>query len=167
MWRELLAGALMSVDVLILFSLVSYRKQVVLLAIWTAVLHMIFPLIGYLAGTIVQQYLQHASPYLSAVLLTLVGLQMILTNSPKQLPLFSPFLIAVLASLDTFSVSISFGMLKLEKLLFIISSGFFSFIAVFIAQQIIFKHTFMNRSIIMKLAGILLILMGYLTFNNI
>ncbi|WP_313893353.1 manganese efflux pump [Psychrobacillus sp.] len=167
MWKEILAGVLVSVDVLILFSLVSYRKQVVLLAIWTAILHMILPLIGYLAGTIVQQYLQYASPYLSAVLLILVGLQMLLTQSPKKSPLFSPYLIAVLASLDTFSVSISFGMLKLEKLLFIISSGVFSFIAVFIAQQFIFKYTFMNRSIIMKLAGLLLIVMGYLVFKNI
>ncbi|TQR21159.1 manganese efflux pump MntP family protein [Psychrobacillus vulpis] len=167
MWREILAGALMSVDVLILFSLVSYRKQIFTLAAWVAVLHMLFPLIGYYAGTIVQNYLEHASPYLSGVLLTLVGLQMILTQSPKQVPLFSPFLLAIVASIDTFSVSISFGMLKVEKLLFILSSGIFSFFAVFIAQKIIFNHSLMNRVIILKLAGVLLFLMGIITLRNI
>lgn len=167
MWKEILAGVLVSVDVLILFSLVPYRKQVVLLAIWTAILHMVLPLIGYLAGTIVQQYLQYASPYLSAVLIILVGLQMLLTQSPKKSPLFSPYLIAVLASLDTFSVSISFGMLEVEKFLFILSSGIFSYLAVFIAQKVIFKHAFMNRGLIMKLAGVAILLLGIITLRNI
>ena len=124
MWREILAGALMSVDVLILFSLVLYRKQIFTLAAWVASLHMLFPLIGYYAGAIVQNYLQYASPYLSGFLLILVGLQMVLARSPKQVPLLSPYLLAVVASVDTFSVSISFGMLKVEKFLFILSSGY-------------------------------------------
>ncbi|WP_391119947.1 manganese efflux pump MntP family protein [Psychrobacillus sp. L3] len=167
MWREILAGALVSVDVLILFSLVSYRKQVFTIAAWVASLHMLFPLIGYYAGIVVQNYLQQASPYLSGVLLALVGLQMIITQSPKQVPLFSPYLLALVASIDTFSVSISFGMLKVEKLIFILSSGILSFLAVFIAQKVIFKHSFMNRAIIMRLAGLVLLLMGILTLWNI
>lgn len=167
MWREILAGALMSVDVLILFSLVSYRKQVFTLAVWVASLHMLFPLIGYYAGIAVQNYLKYASPYLSGVLLTLVGLQMILTRSPKQVPLFSPYLLAVIASIDTFSVSISFGMLKAEKMIFILSSGIFSFIGIFIAQKIIFKYAFMGRGLIMRIAGLVLLIMGLLTFQNI
>lgn len=167
MWREILAGALMSVDVLILFSLVVYRKQIFTLAAWVASLHMLFPLIGYYAGVVVQNYLEYASPYLSGILLSLVGLQMILAQSPKQVPLLSPYLLAVFASLDTFSVSVSFGMLKLEKFVFILSAGFFSYIAVFIAQKVIFKHTFMNRAIIIRLAGVAILLMGILTLRNI
>lgn len=166
MWREILAGVLMSVDVLILFSLVSYRKQVFTLAAWVAALHMLFPLIGYYAGIIVQNYLQHASPYLSGVLLSLLGLQMILTQSPKQAPLLSPFLLAIVASVDTFSVSISFGMLKVEKFIFILSSGIFSFLAVFIAQNIIYKYAIMNRAFIMRFAGLILLIMGILTLQN-
>lgn len=167
MWREILAGVLMSVDVFILFSLVSYRKQIFTLAAWVAALHMLFPLVGYYAGIVVQNYLQHASPYLSGVLLSLVGLQMILMQSPKQAPLLSPYLLAIAASIDTFSVSISFGMLRVEKLIFILSAGIFSFISVFIAQKIVFTHTIMNRIIIMRLAGIILLLMGILTLRNI
>ena len=167
MWREILAGGLMSVDVLILFSLVLYRKQILTLAVWVAALHMLFPLIGYYAGVLVQSYLQHASPYLSGVLLSLVGLQMILAQSPKQVPLLSPYILAVVASLDTFSVSISFGMLKVEKMIFILSSGIFSFLAVIFAQKVIFKHAIMNRAIILRLAGLVLLLMGILTLRNI
>ncbi|WP_144512012.1 manganese efflux pump [Bacillus sp. FJAT-22090] len=167
MWREILAGALMSVDVLILFSLVLYRKQIFTLAAWVASLHMLFPLIGYYAGTIVQTYLQYASPYLSGFLLSLVGLQMVLARSPKQAPLLSPYLLAIVASIDTFSVSISFGMLKVEKLLFILSSGIFAYLAVFIAQKVIYKHAFLNRGIIIKLAGLVLLVMGIITLRNI
>lgn len=90
MWTEIIAGLLMSVDVLILFSLVSYRKQVLTLAAWVASLHMLFPLIGYYAGVLVQTYLQQASPYLSGVLLSLVGLQMVLSKSPKETPIMPP-----------------------------------------------------------------------------
>ncbi|TQR18096.1 manganese efflux pump [Psychrobacillus soli] len=167
MWREIVAGALMSVDVLILFSLVLYRKQIFTLAAWVASLHMLFPLIGYYAGAIMQSYLQYASPYLSGFLLSLVGLQMILARSPKQVPLLSPYLLAVVASIDTFSVSISFGMLRVEKFLFILSSGIFSYLAVFIAQKVIFKHAFLNRGLIMKLAGVAILLIGIITLRNI
>lgn len=167
MWTEILAGFLMSVDVLILFSLVSYRKQVLTLAAWVASLHMLFPLIGYYAGVLVQTYLQQASPYLSGVLLTLVGLQMVLSKSPKETPMMPPYILAIVASLDTFSVSISFGMLQVEKFVFILSAGFFAFIGVIVAQKIIYKNTVMNRGIIIKLAGGVLLVMGLLTFQNI
>ncbi len=167
LWREILAGLLMSVDVLILFSLVSYKKQVLTLALWVASLHMLFPLIGYYAGVMVQNYLQHASPYLSGVLLSLVGLQMLVSKSPTAKPLMPPYLLAVAASIDSFSVSISFGMLEINKLLFISSSGIFSFIAVIFAQKVIYKNTVMDRSIITKLAGLVLLLMGLATLQNI
>ncbi|MDI2587760.1 manganese efflux pump [Psychrobacillus sp. NEAU-3TGS] len=167
MWREIVAGGLMSVDVLILFSLVLYRKQIFTLAAWVASLHMLFPLIGYYAGAIVQNYLKFASPYLSSFLLILVGLQMILARSPKQVPLLSPYLLAVVASIDTFSVSISFGMLEVEKFLFILSSGIFSYLAVFIAQKVIFKHAFLNRGLIMKLAGVGILILGVIILRNI
>ncbi|WP_342567563.1 manganese efflux pump [Psychrobacillus sp. FSL K6-4046] len=167
MWTEILAGFLMSVDVLILFSLVSYRKQVLTLAAWVASLHMLFPLIGYYAGVLVQTYLQQASPYLSGVLLTLVGLQMVLSKSPKEIPMMPPYILAIVASLDTFSVSISFGMLQVEKFIFILSAGIFAFVGVIVAQKIIYKSTVMNRGMIMKLAGGVLLVMGLLTLQNI
>lgn len=167
MWTEILAGFLMSVDVLILFSLVSYRKQVLTLAAWVASLHMLFPLIGYYAGVLVQTYLQQASPYLSGVLLTLVGLQMVLSKSPKEIPMMPPYILAIVASLDTFSVSISFGMLQVEKFIFILSAGIFAFVGVIVAQKIIYKNTVMNRGMIMKLAGGVLLVMGLLTLQNL
>lgn len=157
----------MSVDVLILFSLVSYRKQVLTLAAWVASLHMLFPLIGYYAGVLVQTYLQQASPYLSGVLLTLVGLQMVLSKSPKEIPMMPPYILAIVASLDTFSVSISFGMLQIEKFIFILSAGIFAFVGVLVAQKIIYKNTVMNRGMIMKLAGGVLLVMGLLTLQNL
>ncbi|MER2261896.1 MAG: manganese efflux pump [Psychrobacillus sp.] len=167
MWTEILAGFLMSVDVLILFSLVSYRKQILTLAAWVASLHMLFPLIGYYAGVLVQTYLQQASPYLSGVLLTLVGLQMVLSKSSKEVPMMPPYILAVVASLDTFSVSISFGMLQVEKFVFILSAGISAFVGVIVAQKIIYKNTVMNRGIIMKMAGGVLLVMGLLTLQNI
>jgi len=58
-------------------------------------------------------------------------------------------------------------MLKVEKFLFILSSGIFSYLAVFIAQKVIFKHAFLNRGLIMKLAGVGVLLLGIISLRNI
>ena len=167
MWRELLASLLLSVDVLILFSLVSYKKQVWTLAAWVASLHMLFPLLGYYAGVLVQTYFQQASPYLSGVLLSLLGLQMLLSKSAMVKPILPPYLLAIVASLDSFSVSISFGMLEINKWVFITSAGIMSFFAVLVAQKLVYKNMIMNRTVITKLAGVVLLLMGLATLQNI
>ena len=167
MWREILASLLMSVDVLILFSLVPYKKQMWTLAAWVASLHMLFPLLGYYAGVFVQTYLEHASPYLSGFLLSLLGVQMLVSKSATVKPLMPPYLLAIVVSLDSFSVSISFGMLKINQLLFISCSGILSFLSVIIAQKFIYNNMVMNRAVITKLAGLVLLLMGLATLQQI
>jgi hypothetical protein len=39
-------------------------------------------------------------------------------------------------------------------------------LSIFIAQKIIYKHAFMNRALIIKLAGFVLLVMGILTLSN-
>ena len=92
---------------------------------------------------------------------------MVLSKSPKEIPMMPPYILAIVASLDTFSVSISFGMLQVEKFIFILSAGIFAFVGVIVAQKIIYKNTVMNRGMIMKLAGGVLLVMGLLTLQNI
>lgn len=100
---------------------------------------------------------------LSGALLSLIGLQLLLSARVKEPPNLSPILLAVTASLDTFSVSVSFGMLQLQKSLFIMSTGITTFIFSYIALSIK-RKTPVNLGIMLQvIAGVALLLMGILS----
>ncbi|MBB5149993.1 MULTISPECIES: manganese efflux pump MntP [Ureibacillus] len=133
--QEIFSGLIVSLDVVALYLLITDVKSRFLLSMWTAILHMIFPVIGFTLGNWMLQIFMQWSNIVSSILLFFIGLQIILSskNGHRTLPIG---LLAITASLDTFSVSISFGMLNLQKYYFILSAGIWTFILSYIALHI-------------------------------
>ncbi|MEK4762001.1 manganese efflux pump [Viridibacillus sp. FSL E2-0187] len=161
--QEIIAGVITALDVLALFLILPKVRFRFALSCWTAGLHVIFPLIGFYVGEWAAQYLITIAKMLSGALLSLIGLQLLLSARVKEPPNLSPILLAVTASLDTFSVSVSFGMLQLQKSLFIMSTGITTFLFSYIALSIK-RKTPVNLGIMLQiLAGVALLLMGILS----
>lgn len=163
--QEIVAGIVMSFDVVALFLVANNVKYKWLLACWTACLHMIFPLIGFYFGEWLGEFLIQWSNLISVVLLFFIGLQMLLSRKNEDFPAKTLPIIAIFASVDTFSVSLSFGMLQLEKYFFIISAGFSTLILSYIALVIAQKNTIFKNSLLKKIAGLLLIIMSILLLD--
>ncbi len=160
--QEIVAGIVMSFDVVALFLVANNVKYKWLLACWTACLHMIFPLIGFYFGEWLGEFLIQWSNLISVVLLFFVGLQMLLSRKNEDFPAKTLPIIAIFASVDTFSVSLSFGMLQLEKYFFIISAGFSTLVLSYVALVIAEKNTIFKNGLLKKIAGLLLIIMSIL-----
>ena len=60
-------------------------------------------------------------------MLSLIGLHILLSDSeqPSVVNKISPFFLALIVSIDAFGVSVTFGMMQLNKWLFVLASGFF------------------------------------------
>ncbi len=159
--EEIIMGMVMSFDAVALYLLMPNVSQRFLLALWTAILHMLFPLIGFHFGSWVGNIITDWSEYISAILLFCIGLQLLLSSKNQRLPQISLPILAIATSLDTFSVSVSFGMLNLQEYLFILSAGIAAFVLSYMAL-VISKKSFLNGSIFKMLAGIILIGMSIL-----
>ena len=160
--QEIVAGVVMSFDVVALFLVANNVKYKWLLACWTACLHMIFPLFGFYFGEWLGQVLVQWSNGISVLLLFFIGLQLLLSRKNEDFPAKALPIIAIFASFDTFSVSLSFGMLKLEKYLFIITAGFSTLVLSYIALVIAQKNTIFKHDLLKRMAGLLLIIMSIL-----
>ena len=144
----------------VLLPTVRFR---LLLSVWTASLHMLFPLLGFELGHYMVRFLLDWGQWISCILLFCIGLHLLLFSDNAQKKTISPILLAVTASLDTFSVSVSFGMLNLEKLIFIMSAGASAFVCSYVALLIARKNQRILGRNIQKLAGVVFIIMGILT----
>lgn len=165
---ELLAAGITSIDIVVIYAFLTIRKGRLILALWTALLNMAFPLAGFITGEMSAIIFATWSSLFSGILLALIGVHMLLqetgiTPSSKQL---HPFLIALAVSLDTFSVSVSFGMLHLDKTLFIAASGFFSFVLAYASLQLKSRLKIKTGNVIRKFAGFALLIMGVLSWFN-
>ena len=159
---EVFAGFLTALDVVALYTVLPKIRYPLLLALWTGILHMIFPLIGFLAGEWITELLLEGGRWISSVLLFLTGVHLCLHQQKPSSPLIPPFLLAVVVSIDTFSVSLSFGMLQLHKWIFLMSAGAFAFIFSYMALG----NKRLKGPILTRLAGVGLIALGLLTFLN-
>lgn len=160
--QEIVAGILMSFDVVALFLVANNVKYKWLLASWTACLHMIFPLIGFYCGQWLGGLLVQWSNSISLLLLFFIGLQLLLSKENGDFPAKTLPIIAIFASLDTFSVSLSFGMLNLDKYTFIISAGISTLILSYMALIIAQKNTLLKNGLLKKITGLFLIIMSIL-----
>ncbi|MCH7320557.1 manganese efflux pump MntP family protein [Solibacillus sp. MA9] len=160
--QEIIAGILMSFDVVALYLVANNVKYKWLLASWTACLHMVFPLIGFYCGQWLADLLVQWSNSISLLLLFFIGLQLLLSRENENFPAKTLPIIAIFASFDTFSVSLSFGMLNLDKYTFILSAGISTLILSYMALIIAQKNTILKNGLLKKLAGLLLIIMSVL-----
>ena len=162
MSTELFAGLLTALDVVALYSVLPKIRFPLILAIWTGFLHMVFPLLGFLAGEWVTSVILEGGRLISSILLFLTGLHLCLHQQKPTSTIVPPILLAIIVSIDTFSVSLSFGMLQLQKWFFLMSAGFFALLFSYIAL----KSRLVKGPILTRISGACLILMGVLTLLN-
>lgn len=165
--EEMFAASITTLDVIVVYALLQVREGKFLLAMWTAFLNMVLPLLGFITGEISSSLFSGWSTSLSGVLLGLIGLHMLLqdgetkSSSGKKL---HPAVIALAVSIDSFSVSVSFGMLQFNKILFILASGLFSFIFAYTALRYKVRIGLNGGRILRQIAGLALLIMGVLSF---
>lgn len=137
-----------------------------MITLWTTILNMVLPLIGFYAGEWVMAYFAGWGHALSGVLLSLIGLHILLDESEQSsiIDKISPFFLALLVSVDAFAVSVTFGMMQLNKWLFIMASGFFSIVFSGVAFLSTGRLRLINGTFIRRMAGIVFICMGVLSF---
>ena len=164
--QEIVTGFIVALDVVALYLLLPAVKQRFLLALWTAILHMAFPIIGFTLGNWMVKILLQWSTLISSILLFCIGLQLILSTRNRKAITIPITILAITASLDTFSVSISFGMLNLQKYLFIISAGVWTFILSYLSLTVARSRFSIRGDFLKWIAGIALILLGAYTFIN-
>lgn len=160
--QGILAGIITSVDVIGLYVLIPNVKYRLFLSVWTAALHMLFPLLGFEIGSYLVRFLFEWGQWISSILLFCIGMHLLLFSHKDEKVTISPILLAVTASLDTFSVSISFGMLHLEKTLFIISAGVSALICSYGSLVIARRSQVLLGNKFQKITGIILIIMSFL-----
>ncbi|MGE7622093.1 manganese efflux pump [Viridibacillus sp. NPDC096237] len=161
--QEIIAGVITALDVFALYLILPKVRFRLALSCWTAGLHVLFPLIGFYVGEWAAQHIMTVAKMLSGALLSMIGLQLLLSARVRETPNLSPVLLAVTASLDTFSVSVSFGMLQLHKGLFIMSTGITTFIFSYVALSVK-RKTPVNLGIMFQvMAGVALLLIGLLS----
>lgn len=161
--QEVFAGIVTVLDVVALFLLLPAVKQRFLLALWTSILHMLFPIIGFQLGGWATSYLLQWGSWLSGILLFLIGLQILFSSQDSNMPTLHPAILALSASIDSFSVSVSFGMLSLNKYLFILTAGIGSFLLTYISLQIARKTRSFRGSMINIVSGLSLIILSIMT----
>lgn len=164
--QGILAGVLTSVDVIGLFVLIPNVRYRLFLAMWTATLHMLFPLLGFELGNYLVRFLLEWGQWISSILLFGIGLHLLLFSQKNEKITISPVLLAVTASLDTFSVSVSFGMLNLEKTIFIMSAGLSAFVCAYGALVVARRSQVFFGNKIQIIAGIIFIIMSVLAIQK-
>lgn len=158
--QEIIAGLITVLDVAALYLLLPTVKHKFLLAFWTATLHMAFPFIGFLLGDWALTFLLNGGEILSAILLFSVGLQILLSSQNRQIPRIHPGILACTASIDAFSVSVSFGMLNLNKYLFILTAGISAFVLSYFSLLIAKKTYSLRGTTLNIIAGLSLIIIS-------
>lgn len=164
---EIIAASVTTIDVIIVYSLLQLRKARLVLAIWTMLLNMAFPLLGFVMGDWSASLFSTWSHLLSGVLLALIGVHMLLQDDSSNAAMtkqLHPAVIALAVSLDTFSVSVSFGMLQLNKILFILASGFLTFVFSCLALYYGRRLRLRNGAFLRRVCGGILLLMGIMSW---
>ena len=127
---------------------------------------MVFPFLGFITG----EFSAHIFTVWSSIIiwcnaqfdrLYICYCKMMKVDSTaKQV---SPFLIAFAVSIDAFSVSVSFGMLHMDKILFIVASGLFTFVFSCAASLLKGHLGLKNGKVLRLIAGFALLIIGILS----
>ncbi|MBM7095576.1 MULTISPECIES: manganese efflux pump MntP family protein [Alteribacter] len=107
-------------------------RQIGMIGTTVGLFHVAMPLLGMILGKIVSQYVGVFAYLLGAIVLIILGLQMIFSSFSKDTKSFLQpvglglILFAVGVSIDSFSVGLSLGMLGAKTLLTLVSFGIMS-----------------------------------------
>lgn len=163
--EELFAAAITTLDIVVIYVLLRVKGRRLVFALWTGFLNLLLPFIGFMMGEFSTSLFADWSVLLSGVILGLIGLHMLLQDHQEQPAMVNvhPIFIAFVVSIDAFSVSVTFGMLQLNKYLFILASGTFAFIFSLTALYFQKKLGIKNGKRIKQFAGVSLLIMGILS----
>lgn len=161
--QEIIIGFIMALDVVTIYLLLPNVKHKFLLSLWTSLLHILFPLFGFSIGTIIVKILLKWSYFISSIFLFLFGINLLLSDEKKHVINIPLYLLAIYTSIDTFSVSISFGMLNLSKYLFILSAGLSTFLLSYFSLIISERSIRTRGSLFRLIAGFSLIAISLYT----
>ena len=127
---------------------------------------MVFPFLGFITGELSSHIFWEWSTLLSGILLGLIGIHMLLQEDDARTTALgvNPIVIALAVSVDTFSVSVSFGMLHMNKLIFITASGLFTLILIVCGSRFKGHLGVKDGKVLRRLAGIVLIIMGVMSW---
>lgn len=159
---EIIAAFMTTIDIIVIFSVLQVRKRKLVLALWTGFLNTLVPLIGFMLGEMTVSMFSVWSSMLSSFLLILIGIHMMIQDHHPQVSSIklSPFFLAFIVSLDTLSVSVSFGMLQMNKLLFSAASGIFALVLSYCSLYIAIQLRVKNGKRLSQLGGIVFIVIG-------
>lgn len=161
---ELFAATVTTIDIVIVYALLQVKRGRLILAFWTAFLNVVLPFIGFGMGEFSAHLFSEWSSLLSGILLALIGLHMVLQDaSNTQTKQVHPFLVALAVSLDSFSISVSFGMLHMNKFLYIAASGFFALFFSYAVLVLRTKLGIKNGRVLRIIAGSVLMAMGIMS----
>lgn len=162
---EIVAAIFTAIDVLTIYLLLPQVRYRFLLSLWTGVLHMAFPIIGFHTGAWLALHITNIAQNISGLLLSMIGVQLLLAakdSKPAQIPVI---ILAITTSLDTFSVSVSFGMLQLRETLLIFSMGLFAFLFSYSALLLNRRIPAKIGTYLQTIAGLALLLMGVFSLD--
>lgn len=161
--QEILTGITMAFDVVAIYIVMSHVKAKFTLALWTSFCHMLFPFFGFYFGEWIAQFLLGWANIFSSILLFCLGIHLLISSKKQDIPVIPLPILAIFVSIDTFSVSLSFGMLHLQRNLFIISAGITTFLLSYATLLLSHKLAFLNGVLLNWLAGITLISISILS----
>ena len=162
---EIIAASVTTIDIIVVLSLLQLRKGRLVLALWITFLNLVLPLAGFVMGDWSAALFSVWSNLLSGVLLAMIGIHMLLHDDDNSMlnRQLHPAVIALAVSLDTFSISVSFGMLQLNKVLFIFAAVILSFVFSCLALYFGRFLSIRNGKLLRILAGLTLLTMGILS----
>jgi len=160
--EELFVAGITTIDITVVYAFLQIKKRKLTLVLWTAFLNMVLPFLGFIMGEFSLSIFTGWSTLLSSVLLVLIGLHMLLHDGDEKTTSgqIHPALIALAVSLDNFSVSVSFGMLNMDRMLFITASGLFAFVFSYLALHYKEKLGIKDGKVLRRFAGVALIIIG-------
>lgn len=163
--EELIAAAVTTIDIFVVYVFLQVRRRKMLFVFWTAFLNCLLPFLGFMLGELSTVLFADWSILLSGILLSLIGLHMLLQEDDDHSKMLTvpPALIALIVSIDAFSVSVTLGMLQLNRLLFILASGIFSFVFALVALYFQKKLRITSGKRVRQFAGLSLFVIGVLS----
>lgn len=163
---ELIAASITTLDIIIVYALINVREGKLTLAIWTAFLNMLLPFLGFLTGEFSAIFFTGWSTLLSGVLLGLIGVHILLQDEQSPSIKLPPAFLALAVSIDSFTVSVSFGMLQMDKVLFIMASGFLSFVFAYGTLRLKNGISSIRSKRLRQFTGVYFIIMGIFSCFN-
>lgn len=159
---ELFAAGITTLDIVVIYVFLQVKGRRLALVLWTTLFNIVLPFLGFLTGEFSTYLFSEWSTLLSGILLGLIGLHMLLYDNrerPVSMKIHPAFL-AFIVSVDAFSVSVSFGMLHFNRMLFITASGTFAFLFSVVALHFKNYLRIKDGRRLRQFAGVSLVVMG-------